>query len=266
MADKYCAGNKRMHKKRYMAIILVALLLLAGAAGIVAARYISEYKKETEIHASNFHFSSDYLKYVATGETVPQYTVSDWGSHSVWLQLFNYEQENVSLVSDTQIQYTITVSADWSVTVSDTQGVIVPEGDVYTMGTGVTAHSVKLTYTGKEAQPGDLTVTVASKEPYEKKLEAKFHFSTKRGIEYTVADKDDYDVITITTNDYYGTVNVSWDATKHSPDNTNVLMGTWNDKNQTGSFTANEYTTYTLIFVENTAGVYGKDDFKIAGE
>lgn len=257
--------NWKINKKyKETAAVLAAVLLIVGAVGFAAARYVSNNQKEAEIHASNFHFSSNYL---SDDETAAQFDVSDWGSHDVAFYLFNYEQENIALVSDSDIIYKISAPEDWSVQVQDATGnVLEPNGNgEYTMEKSMvkTFHCVTLRYSGT-GTPGSAKVTVESTVPYKKTLQAIFNLTTKKGLEYKIEDKGDYKLITISTNDYYGTVTVTWDPAYHSPDNTCDYMGSWRNENPTGTLTVTEYTTYTLIFVENQAGA-GTEDLMIAG-
>lgn len=257
MFDRWKENVKKNPK---MAAIVLVALLFVGAIGFAAAKYVSNYQKEAEIHASNFHFSSNYLEY----DAAPQFTVSDWGDHYVQFLLFNYEQENIALISETDILYRITVSDDWSVAVVDAAGnTVSPTDGIYTMkaSTVCTSHCVTLTYTGT-GDPTNVSVSVQSTSPYKKELKADFLLSGKKGIEYEVEDKGDYNIVTIRTNNYYGSVTVTWNSETHSPDNTCDYMGTWRDGTP-GTLTANEYTTYTLIFVENKSGSYSKDAFKV---
>lgn len=247
---------RKIKSYKMTAAVLVALLLSAGAIGFTAAKYVSNNEKEAEIHASNFHFSSNYLMV----DSMPEYNVSDWGSNSIVFYLFNYEQENTALVSDCDISYKIIAPANWDVTVEGET----PVKDVYTMEKSESAHRVSLTYTGT-GKPDPVEVAVKAIAPYSKTLKAKFNLTTKQGIEYTVEDKGDYAVVTISTNDYHGAVTIGWNSATHSPNNNCSLMINWRDNKSTEEISVMEYTTYTLIFVETTSGTYDSDDFEIAG-
>lgn len=253
-AKRKCGG-------RTAAIVLIVLLVVLGAVGFVVARYVSNYRKEAEIHASNFHFSSDYLRY----EENADYTVSNWGKHAVKFSLFNYEIENVALISDTDIIYNIEVSdSDWTVSVTDGHGqAVAANNGSYTLpkSDAQLSHLVTLTYTGTNENP-EVDVTVTATSPYSKVLKAGFTATTKKDIEYTVTDEDNYCVLTIHTNQYYGDITVKWNPETHSPDNTNELMLLWLDSEASGELrSAREFTTYTMIFVENKAHVSTKEDF-----
>lgn len=246
-------------RKNNLVWIVVALLVAFSAVGFVAAKYLADYNKEAEIHASNFHFSSNYLQY----DSEPVYTVSDWGDHNVQFCLYNYEQENIALISETDLTYQIDVEAGWSVTVKDGNGqVVTPNSGAYTMpGSEIVSHTVVLEYTG-EGEPTSVNVTVKSTAPYAKEIKAKFNLSTKKSFDYTVVDKGDYCELIIETNNYYGTIEVTW-PDGVSPDNTCEYMGLWRDASKPAELNALEYKTYTLIFVEHTAGNYVKENFTL---
>ena len=248
-------------KKRSIAIALVTLTLVVGAISFAAAKYVSNHKKEAEIHASNFHFSSDYLEY----GTQPEWTVSDWASNQVQFRLYNYQKENIAQISETDILYQIKLSGNgWTATVTDEAGnAVAADNGVYKMPANAerTYHQVTLTYSGS-AVPEKVAVDVETTSPYKMNLEAVFVLATADGIEFTVEDQGNYNVITIKTNQYSGNVVVEWSDT-HSPDNTCAEMMTWRDADRKGIFTAKPYTVYTLIFVETQAGQYREADFSI---
>ena len=165
-------------KTKKIIIALAALLLLAGVVGPVAARYVSNYRKEAQIHASNFHFSADYLSYVAEGDTAPKYSVSSWGREEIQFCLYNYELENIAQVSETDIFYKLTLSEseNWEITVYDQQNQPVqPEKGLYKLSRGVspTYHRVCLKYTGT-AVPAVVEVSAVAKKPYSMTLAAEF--------------------------------------------------------------------------------------------
>ncbi len=250
MAGKYAT---QPNKKSITAWILVAVALIAGAVGIVAAKYIANYQKEAEIHASSFHFSSNYLEY----DAAPEYTLLDTGSHSVEFLLYNYQKENTALVSDMEIPYEISVSEGWSVAVTDAQGNPVTERKL--PANTATHHTVTVT----RAAPTGSTVyvTVTSTAPYTMELAAEFILEASQGVTYSVTDMGDYDVMTVYANHYAGSVSVGWDSDTHSPDNANPLMSAWTDTAESGSFTAEAFSVYTFIFVENQPDSYTADNF-----
>jgi len=259
-----------LKNNRIMAYILMVLLLAAGTIGFVAAKYLYDYKQEAEIHASDFHFSSNYLEYISLSSEpkVSEMNVSDWGDRHVKIMLYNYEKENIAQISDTDIQYTINVDEGWSVLVEDAEGnSVVPvkteEELLYTMTASEAAvyQCVTLTYTG-QGVPEDVTVAVKSVSPYEKELKGKFILSTKKDFEYEVIDKGDYNIVTVCTNNYSGPITVKWDDGKHSPDNTCDYMESWRD-GEPGKLNTQAYTVYTMIFLEKVSADYTKADFVI---
>jgi len=262
------AAPKANYKNRKIVIMLMALTMVLGAISFAAARYVSNYRKEAQLHASSFHFSSDYLAYDSgNAMTTPKIKVSDWGERNVQFHLYNYEKENVALIADTDILYSILVNDGWDVSVSDSQGTAV-EPDTngsYTLkrSDNQSYHLVTLTYHGTDELP-KADVTVASSSPYTKVLKASFIAATAKRVSYSVSDKGHYAELTIHTNQYYGPVTVTWDKEKHSPDNTDPLMVQWWDGNESGIIpNAQEFTTYTLIFFENQNYVSTSNDFTI---
>lgn len=249
--EKILNGLKaRFGNRKGLAAVLVLLLLTVGTVGFVAARYIANYQKEAEIHASDFHFSSNYLQYNST----PEYSVSDWSTKGVNFLLYNHEQENTALISDTAIQYKIGVSDDWTVTVTDANGNAVQKAadGKYTLEASavLSHHKVTLSYTGN-GSPEDVAVSVTSTNPYSKALNAKFRLTTEKGFEYTSEDKGDYVVVTLQTNSYYGSVYVNY-GSNFAPDNTNAYMRTWTGS-QANAMTVQDFSVYELIFVKTSA-------------
>ena len=258
---------KFKNNRKYYTIVLVAIPLILGVVGFAAAKYVANYQKEAEIHASNFHFSSDYLRYAESNGQPAEIAVSNWGQKDVRFHLFNYEVENVALLSETDIAYKIDLSDDeaWTVSVTDSTGNLVnPVDGSYTLlqSDSPSSHLVTLTYTGTEEIP-QVTVKVTSTDPYTKTLTAKFTATTKKGIEYSVSDKGNYTELTISTNQYYGDIQVEWDPEFHSPDNTNEGMQLWMDSKKSGTMTVREFTTYTLVFLENKTHESVKTDFTL---
>ena len=97
-------------------------------------------------------------------------------------------------------------------------------------------------------------------------MRAKFNLATKKSFEYTVEDKGNYAVVTISTNDFYGSISLTWNPETHSPDNTSLpQMAGWQDAFPTGTMPVLEYTTYTLIFVEKGNQDTKSNNFVITG-
>lgn len=257
-------AKKRRWQKTVIAETVLAVLALIG---FVAARYVAVNQREAQIHASEFHFSSNYLE-SKEQEALEPLIVSDWGDHSVRILLYNYEKDNVALISDSDVRYTVSVDEGWSVTsVINADGTEAkPDKGVYTMQKSGTCINQELTiaYAG-EGEPDAVRVTVTSVSPYEKTLTADFSLSVKRTPDFTVTDMGDYDVVSIESNDYHGEIQVSWNGEMLSPDNTNSCMADWTNsgKQSAGKFQADEFTTYILIFLEDVSGDYSKADFAV---
>lgn len=255
MEENRNAGRER--KKRRMRRIIVAeimvLFLVVLGAGILA-RYISSNKKKAEMLSSSFHFTSNYLE----EEAETAYTISDW-MEGITIQLYNYEKENVALIAEEGISYKVDTGADWNVSVTDETGsdVVCTEGGLYSMPGGDKRRSqtLKLVYTGT-GTPENVSVKVTAVSPYSKTLQADFTLSGKADPDYTVEDKGNYCLVTVRANNYSGTITVNWDKDSFSPDNTNPIMEDWRDEKETGSFAAEPYTAYELIFVKNANGEY----------
>lgn len=259
---------KQDEKRKYRLFAgLAAILIIAAFTGTLLAKYITSNKQRAEMIADDFHSSSDYLE-----EDEKTYTVSDWRTNGICIELYNYEKENVALISGTEINYTISVPAGWNVKVeniTDTGGEqVLGKDNVYTMpkSTGRIKQILTFTYTGSgEPSDGNIQVNVKSTSPYVKELKAAFELTGDQGLTYAVTDEGDYDVVTIESNAYQGTVNVSWDGTKLSPDNTNEYMSEWQNSTDGSSdqFEVKAFTTYQLIFLEDCSGNYSKADITV---
>ena len=239
-------------RNKIIAVILLALLAAAAVTGVVAAKYISDNQRKAEIHASEFHFSSDCLE--IGGGTLD---VSDWDTKEIVFRLYNYEKENVAQISGVAIGYKIMVPNGWEInSVKTEQGTWVnAAGGVYTMAKrgDRSAHIVTMRYVG-DGQPDSATVTVATVSPYEKTLEGTFRISTKSDPTFTVEDQGSAVRLTIYSNNYAGQIRVQWPQGQASPDNVNadVDMSAWsNDNASVGEvFTAEAHHTYTLYFMK----------------
>ncbi len=246
--------RKRIRKwnKKTMTVVLAGIfgILFVGVlVGSLLARYIATNREKAEVISSNFHISSNYLK-----EENNTYTVTDWGyqdDHDIIFELYNYEEDNTALISATPIAYKIDLPAGWTVTVKDENGnTVSPANHVYTLpGITKTSHTVILKRTGTDKL---VDVTVTTTAPYKTKLSARFTLAEPHDFEYTVVDGGNYVTVFVHSNNYAGTLNVTWPL-GFSPDNTNPYMKEWNDTEKTGSFTAEEHTVYELIFLKNTA-------------
>ena len=250
-------SRKSVSKSRAIALILVALVITAALVSAVVAKYISNNKKAAEIHASGFHFSSNYLD--PDGRLVPV-LVSDWSSRGIVFQLYNYETENIAQISDSDIQYQIDVSTGWQVdTVMNSNGASVfANNGVYTMekSDAQVAHTVTIKYvgTGEPSQAAEIAVIAVSQ--YEKTLKGRFELQTKADPTFNVTNVGGAVYLTIESNNYSGPIRVKWPGSEVSPDNanSNVDMSAWRNTNAGSGevFQGEANHTYTLFFVKNS--------------
>ena len=240
--QEHSGGKKRRNNKVIIGLAagVCAVLLIGG----LAARYITSNRQQEEATSAQFHVTSDYLE-----EEEATYQITDWGD-GFNIQLYNYEKENLALVSEETISYEVTVepASNWKV---DS-----PNGELE----GGSAKSKNLTITpiDKTAvkQNDEVTVTVKTTAPFTKTLSAKFTVASKNMPENQLIqsedDKNQWHLI-IGTNDYVGTVTVSWDKDKLCPDTTNEYMSSWMN-NGSGNFEVKANTTYDLVFFSSQNG------------
>ena len=241
----------KIKRNKKIAFVIGGVLLLSLVGGL-AAKYVTERKYEAEMLSSDFHISSNYLQEV---DEDAAYTVSDWGEHGIEILLFNYEKENVTSISGTDMKYKVEVPANWDVTVTDdiANSIAVDGNGDYTFEKSdvKASHKLLLSYTGTGEPSETILVIVTTTNPYKKTLAATFTLEGKRGAEYKVEDNGDYCVVTIYTNDYAGDMKVTWDDA-FAPDNTNPLMKNWKtDTTDDYLMDLEANTTYELIFVEH---------------
>lgn len=237
---------------KVFAAALVGIVLTGTLVYGVVAKYVTSNQRVAEIHASGFHFSSDYLETVSKS-----FNVSDWDTRGIVFHLYNYEKENVAQISDSEIQYQITVPTDWEITsvkTGDTD--VVPAGDVYTMEKSDTLleHVVTVKYCGAD-RPTSAEIQVATVAPYKKTIEAQFLMDTLSNPTFTVTNQGGAVYLTINSNNYSGPIRVKWPSSV-SPDNTNadVDMSAWRNTNETAGevFQGEAHHTYTLFFVKGS--------------
>lgn len=258
--------NQSLLRGRVVIAALLGLIAAAALAGIVAAKYASAKEQEAEIHAYGFHFSSDYLE--AGGATL---SVSDWDTQGIVFRLYNYEKENTAQISDTAMDYELTVPDGWQIdSVKTDQGERVSAvNSVYTMEVSDTcaAHIVTLKYVGN-AQPADaVEITAATVSPYEKELKATFQLSSQNGPTFTAVNEGGAVCLTIYSNNYAGPVVVKWPQAEASPDNVNsdVDMSAWQNSHASSgeTFTAEAHHTYTLYFMKNHDNDISESEFSV---
>ena len=235
---KVCKSSVKV--RILLTIFVLALLLIGG----LTARYISSNKRKAEMTSSQFHVTSDYLE-----EGGANYNITNWGD-GFHIQLYNYEKENLALVLADRISYQVEISdpGKWECTADTGNGVL--------EGNGVrTSNTLTVTpKTGVSINQNDtVTVTVKTTEPYVKELKATFTVTSKRLPENELtqsnSDGNQWHLV-IKTNDYAGTVTVTWPNENICPDTTNEYMSNWSN-NGSNNLTVQENTTYDLVFLRN---------------
>ncbi|MBR5520075.1 MAG: hypothetical protein IKU55_05100 [Clostridia bacterium] len=191
--------------------LLSATVLFTGG---VVSKYVNERESEGSVQAAEFYFESNYLT-----EDHHQYKLNA-ATESVVIELYNFENE--LRVSNVKTAYTIKVNGHETVLEA-------PAG---------TATTKKYTLT---VQPGKTyTVTAEANGGYKKTLSATFVVANQaEGIYKNVADKGEYVLLTVWTENVNGTVQINFPAGL-IPDATDPrLSGVYNYSNKkyvAGSF------------------------------
>lgn len=221
---------------------LVALAILLLMTGGLLAKYMTEQSKAAQMVSAQFHISSDYLE---EEKEKASYDIYDW-TDGFEIRLFNYEKENVALLSAEDVKYSVSLSDTSNWTYSDTaQGVLAKSAEKEEQ-----VIQIKPQRNAKEGS--QVTVTVTTTAPFKKTLSATFTMKGQNQPSYQLKDQGDGTVqLTIQSNLYEGTVTVKW-TDQVSPDNTNPNMESWSDQNKKGSFEIKKNTTCTLLFFKNT--------------
>lgn len=190
--------------------------------------------------SSNFHITSDYLE-----EKGVSYDLTDWAS-GFDILLYNYEKENIALVAEDDISYKVAITGKW--VYSD------PNDGIFKKNATPASQAIHLT-PGTDVKKGDqVTVTVTTTAPYVKTLSATFTMASSSSPSYTIKDQADGTLLlTIQSNDYSGNITVKWNKAQLDPDSTNKNMANWSDAAGQGVFTAEDNTTYQLLFFKNIA-------------
>lgn len=242
MVDNKDKKRKECGKVKWIAIFTLFAVLLAGG---LFAKYISEHQQSASMTSSDFYFTSNYLD-----ESEQSYDINDW-QDGFDIELYNYDKDDKTKVSQNDIQYKVSVSGDgdW----------VCKEGSEGTLKTGTSDKKNKQTIhinPGNTAKKGNVfTVTVTTTSPYKRTISAKFTATSSDKPDYTIKDEGDGSVsLEILSNDYKGDVNITWNQDKLDPDSTNKYMKTWTDSDQKGTITVQKNTTYHLLFFKNTTG------------
>lgn len=243
--QRHSGRKKQRRKNRRVGILLAVCVCAVILVGGLAAKYISQNKQQAEASSAQFHVTSDYLE-----EEKVSYQITNWGQ-GFNIQLYNYEKENLALISDKDISYTVTVEPADQWEANETSGTLKGAG---TMQTNTLAIKPK---SGAVINQNDkVTVTVKTTAPFAKTLSAEFTVASKAMPDYQlVQSKDDPNQwhLIIGTNDYSDTVTVSWPQNAVCPDTTSAYMNAWKNSGS-GSLTVQENTTYDLVFLSSVTG------------
>ena len=118
-----------------------------------------------------------------------------------------------------------------------------------------------VTYTGL-TQGKTYTVTAKATAPYTKTLSATFTIANGNyNVTYDVEDKTDYVLLTFSTVDYAGNVNITW-QNGYVPDNSEPIMTSATGTSHTTEVTSN--STYTLKFYKNGNVNYNASAFSVS--
>lgn len=248
--EKELSTEKPEKKKKPW--LIAAAAILAVTAGAAITRYTPVGRRLAELLPAKARFSSNYL----TDDEVGEYTIADWGNEGVRFQLFNYESDNVDLISGKAIQYTIEAQ-DCEITVTDEIGDVVEAADgVYTMpeNTRRIMQNVCLMPTNGQSEVAVRVSVVNCRMP---DLSAVFRLRKMEEPDYTVADQGEHVLVTIHANDYSGAVKINW-SPDFSPDTSDDRMAAWEDGGAPYGFDVKEKESYELIFHKNMAETYNK--------
>ncbi len=241
--------HKNMKKRRIPAAAIIclafAVILMIIAGGF--AKYRTEMHRQSEMIAADFHISSDYLEAIEKS-----YEVSDWAD-GIDILLYNYEKENIRQIASEDITYTVKVEGSgFSCEVYDAQGNQISantDGDYILPSNNRNRVEQTLKIVpNKNVTANEVKLIVEATAPFTKTLTATFKLTgTQQPVmEVTrITDNGDYYLATIRTGQYRGEITLTWNEAL-VPDNTIEEMRDWQKNN--GSFQADTFTTYQLIF------------------
>ena len=244
--QSHSGRKKRRGSSRKAGILLAAGVGAVLLVGGLTARYRTENRQQAEISSAQFHVTSDYLE-----EEGAAYPITNW-SNGFQIQLYNYEKENLALVSDEDISYTVTVEPAEKWKCADSS-----DGKLEGKGTAKTNILVISPKDSAAIKQNDaVTVTVSTTEPFTKNLSATFTVASKALPDYELKqsseDNNQWHLI-IKTNDYADQVKVSWPKDALCPDTTSQYMEKWTN-NGTESLDVQDNTTYDLVFFSIQGG------------
>ena len=233
----------KTNKNSIIVIVLVTLIVLVAVSASLIAKYVYDNKNNAQMLSSDFHFTSNYLE-----EDKVTYDINNW-QDGFDIELYNYEKDNKALISNTDINYTVTVETS---NPNGNWGCDDVNGGVMTKSSTKSSNILKLKKSVNAKQGDKVTVTVKTTYPFVKTISATFVLSTVDSPSYSVDDNNDGTVtLTIKSNDSDSLVNISWDSDYYDPDSTNKYMSTWSDNAQSGTLQTEKNTTYKLIFFKN---------------
>ena len=231
-------------KRVVIAACIIALAALTALTGGVIAKYVKQVKQEqNSTTAKAFYFTSDYLK--ASNESYTYYLGST--TTSVSFDIRNFKDDfNVSEVKTT---YTVKIASDdtnFTVTVNGAAAANNNEFELTATAGAKTTHEITL----DNLKSGNTyKVTVAANGGYTKTLMAVFAIDeAKSGFYYNIADKSEYLLLTVWTENFNkGTVTIDVPANL-IPDVTDDLMK--DIKNRSGE----TYIAFTVTDTTSFAG------------
>lgn len=176
-------GIKNKLRTRIRLILVMLLVIILIPVSVTFSKYINDFVGDYLIKTSNFYFNSDKL-----GKPAIHYNVNNWSGVSnfkIEFELNNHK--NNSLVSDSDIEYDITVSHpnDVSVTFENVSGVIYTTEMTDSYELIVTP--LRIFDTNQSVTIG---ITATSSSPYAKTLSAVYVITVgKKGISYSIEDE-----------------------------------------------------------------------------
>ena len=170
-------------KGRIKLLLIMFILLMLIPVGITFSKYVHDFIGDYLIKTSNFYFSSDKL-----GSPAITYHANNWsGVSNFKIQFSLNNHKNNLLVSDSDIDYTLTIQTPTNVTstitnvsgtiykseMTDSYEAIITPQRVFNSGESIT-----------------ITVTATSSAPYVKELKAYYVITVGRqGISYEIEDE-----------------------------------------------------------------------------
>jgi len=251
--------HQTVKKNSWILIALVAVLMFA--IGGVAAKYMTQREGEQQHVAAGFYISADYLEEISGTSSTVNHTATDI-STGIQVRLYNYQKENVALISEMDMRCKVTVSDGWSVSITKNGTPVTISDGHFVMSKSDSRETYLLQITPQTDAANPLTVTVETVSPYRVTLGANFTIVEERNPAFSLVEYENHVVLEVKTNGYAGAVKVQWDSDQFSPDNTNRYMENWIDRAagqvSSGEFVAAKYQVYELIFVKRAAEDFGK--------